>query len=319
MCEVTIVIPNWNGMEYLPACLASLQDQTEERFAVILIDNGSEDGSVDFVRREYPQIRIRAFHRNTGFCRAVNEGIRLSRTPFVILLNNDTICDRNFVRELVQGMHRHSNAFSGSARMMQMADPEKIDDAGDYYCALGWAFANGKGKGADEYSREQKVFSACAGAAIYRRNLLLKLGLFDEAHFAYLEDVDIGYRARLAGYENWYFPKACVLHAGSGASGSRYNAFKTSLASRNSLYLIRKNMPVWQRILNLPFLTAGFLIKTVFFSKKGLGKEYIQGLMRGMRMKERGRTGPGKTVQPSVFRLFQIQAELWINVIRRFQ
>ena len=130
--------------------------------------------------------------------------------------------------------------------------------------------------------------------------------------------MDIGYRARLAGYENWYFPAAGVLHAGSGASGSTYNAFKTSLTSRNSVYLIRKNMPPWQRILNLPFLAAGFLVKTVFFVKKGLGREYLKGLAEGIRMGGKHGTHGVTVPRTSVFRKLQIQTELWINVVRRF-
>lgn len=121
-----------------------------------------------------------------------------------------------------------------------------------------------------------------AEAAIYRRKLFEKIGLFDEAHFAYLEDIDLGYRANIYGYKNVFAPKAEVLHAGSAVSGSRHNAFKVSLSSRNSIYLIYKNMPVLQVLLNLPFLLVGFLIKTLFFVKKGLGREYIKGLKKGL-------------------------------------
>ena len=317
MNEATIVIPNWNGMKYLQGCLDSLRAQTQQNFRILMIDNGSEDGSLDFVRSNYPEIRIRAFHRNTGFCRAVNEGIRLSTTPFVILLNNDTVCAPDFVKEMLAGIKRHEKAFSCSARMMQMHAADKIDDAGDLYCALGWAFADGKGLPAGDRMKEHPVFSSCGGAAIYRRDVFEKIGLFDERHFAYLEDVDIGFRAKRAGYENWYLPKAEVLHAGSAASGSRYNAFKTRLTSRNSIYLIRKNMPVWQILLNLPLLAAGFLIKTLFFTRLGLGGLYIRGLAEGLR------PGMGQLPETTVkMRQYlgaslKIQLELWKNTVYR--
>ena len=165
--------------------------------------------------------------------------------------------------------------------MLQAHSPELLDDAGDFYSALGWAAARGKGKPEAEYSREEKIFSACAGAAIYRRKVLLGLGLFDEEHFAYLEDLDICYRARLHGYENWYLPKARVRHVGSGTSGSRYNLFKVRYSSRNNIYLIWKNMPLFQILLNLPFLLAGFGAKFLFFAGKGFGKEYLAGIRNG--------------------------------------
>lgn len=161
--------------------------------------------------------------------------------------------------------------FSTSAKMLSMKEPEIIDDAGDFYCALGWAFARGKGMDSGRYTEPSKIFAACGGAAIYRRDVFAKIGYFDENHFAYLEDIDIGYRARIFGYQNGYCPEAIVYHAGSGASGSRYNAFKVDLSSRNSIYLIYKNMPLLQLILNLPFLLLGFLVKTLFFIKRDLG------------------------------------------------
>jgi GT2 family glycosyltransferase len=129
-----------------------------------------------------------------------------------------------------------------------MYDPTRLDDAGDYYCALGWAFARGKGESSELYDREETVFACCGAAAIYRRDVLEKIGLFDERHFAYLEDMDIGYRAQIHGYVNRYIPSAVVYHAGSGTSGSRHNAFKVRLSARNSVWLVRKNMPLWQRI-----------------------------------------------------------------------
>lgn len=126
-----------------------------------------------------------------------------------------------------------------------------------------------------------RIFSACAGAAIYRKELLEKIGLFDEAHFAYLEDVDVGYRANLYGYRNLFAPDAVVYHAGSAVSGSRHNPFKVELTARNNLYLIYKNMPPLQLLINLPFLLLGILIKGVYFGRKGMGKSYLSGLKKG--------------------------------------
>lgn len=146
--------------------------------------------------------------------------------------------------------------------------PELLDDAGDGYCVFGWAYSRGKGRPAAEYEKPCRVFSACGGAAIYRKEIFEKIGYFDKLHFAYLEDLDIGYRANLYGYRNYYEPSAQVIHYGSASSGSRYNAFKTELAAANNLYVIGKNMPLLQLIWNLPFLLPGFFIKFLFFCKK---------------------------------------------------
>ena len=120
------------------------------------------------------------------------------------------------------------------------------------------------------YSHTKKIFAACGGAAIYRRKIFEEIGFFDEEHFAYLEDIDIGYRAKIYGYHNVFEPSAIVYHAGSASSGSKYNEFKVNFSSRNSVYIVRKNMPLFQIVVNLPFLAVGFLIKTLFFVKKGL-------------------------------------------------
>ncbi len=315
MAEVTVVIPNYNGMSFLAACLDSLRTQTLRDFPVILIDNGSDDGSADFVEERYPEVVLRRFDTNRGFCVAVNEGIRMAQTPYVILLNNDTVCDPTFAEALVHAIAARPKCFSCASRMVKMSEPEYLDNAGDYYCALGWAFARGKGKPAEDYRTKRAIFSACAGAAIYRRAVFDEIGLFDEEHFAYLEDVDIAYRARIAGYRNYYIPEAIVRHVGSATSGSIYNEFKTRYSSRNSIYLIYKNMPLPQIILNLPFLTVGFLVKMIFFARRGYLKEYAAGLGKGFRLCHRDKKVPfhGKNL-PHYLR---IQWELWINMFRR--
>ncbi len=313
--DVTVVIPNYNGIVYLKDCLDSLQGQTARDFPVLLIDNGSEDGSADFVEAHYPQVTVRRFARNRGFSAAVNEGIRMTRTPYVILLNNDTVCEPEFVEALVAAMEAHPDCFSGASRMVQMAHPERMDDAGDYYCALGWAFACGKGKPAARYGRQRYIFSACAGAAIYRMSVFGEIGLFDETYFAYLEDVDLAYRARIAGYRNLYIPEAAVRHVGSATSGSVYNEFKIRHSSRNSVYLVYKNMPWPQILLNLPFLAAGFLMKMIFFAQKGYLREYVTGLGKGVRLCEREKKVRFRG--ENLPHYLKIQWELWINIVRR--
>lgn len=226
-----------------------------------------------------------------------------------MLLNNDTEVKEDFVEEMLAAIRRHKNAFSCGARMVQYHDRDRLDDVGNYYCALGWSFARGRGKDIHAYETEDKIFSACAGAAIYRKKIIEKIGYFDEEHFAYLEDTDIGYRARIYGYENWYAPKAIVYHVGSGTSGSRYNQFKTRYSSRNNIYLIYKNMPLLQIILNLPFLAVGFLIKFLFFAVKGMGKEYAAGIKNGFSISMKNKKVPFRIKHLPNY--CKIQLELW--------
>lgn len=174
------------------------------------------------------------------------------------------------------------HVFSCSALMIQNQNHELVDDAGDELAVLGWGFAPDRDKPVSGCGVPHEVFSSCAGAAIYRKAVFDEIGLFDESFFAYLEDMDVGYRARLAGYRNLYNPYAKVYHLGSASSGSRHNAFKVELSARNSMYMMKKNMPVWQYILNLPFIVAGIAIKTVYFAKKGIAGAYIRGIYRGI-------------------------------------
>ena len=317
MQEVSVIIPNYNGIAYLEGVLASLEQQTMDNFEVIVVDNGSTDGSSTFIAANFSWVRIIELPDNFGFSRAVNVGIEASRTPYVLLLNNDTEVEKNFVEEMLAAIRRHKNAFSCQAKMIQYHDRDKLDDAGNYYCSLGWGFARGKGKDISVYDKEERIFAACAGAAIYRKKLMNKTGLFDEEHFAYMEDVDIGYRARIYGYENWYAPRAVVYHVGSGTSGSRYNQFKIRYSSRNNIYMIYKNMPLLQILINLPFLAAGFGAKIIFFALKGFGREYLAGIKNGFQLSKKEKKVPFSLA--NLPRYVQIQAELWYNIILRFR
>lgn len=320
MIKITVVIPNYNGIKFLRECLQALSEQDEDTpaYEILVVDNGSEDGSIDLIEREFPQVRVIALPENTGFCHAVNAGIKASESPYVILLNNDTKVKGRFVCELYHAMEIRPGAFSVSAKMLMWDKPELLDDAGDLYCVLGWAFARGKGRPAAVCDRAAEVFSACGGAAIYRRSILEEIGLFDELHFAYMEDLDIGYRARIRGYRSYYEPKAEVIHYGSASSGSRYNEFKTKLASANNIYVIGKNMPLLQWVWNLPFLTIGFLVKYLFFCKKGMGGVYLKGLKEGFGklFSEEGKKRKIRFQWAHLGSYFAIQGQLYANTLR---
>lgn len=277
----TIIIPNYNGLGFLKTCVESLGRQTCRSFRLLVVDNGSEDKSVQWLKEQ--GIETICLDENTGFSGAVNRGIRAADTPYVLLLNNDVRADEHFVEELVKAIGRSKRIFSVSSRMIQMYQPDQMDDAGDMYTVLGWAFQRGVGQKTERYARPCRVFSACAGAAIYRREIFDRIGLFDEKHFAYLEDMDVGYRARISGYDNIYCPSAMVWHVGSGTSGSRYNDFKVKLAARNNVYLNYKNMPWPQLLVNALPIALGIFIKYLFFKKIGFAAAYAEGLKEGFK------------------------------------
>ena len=280
--KVTIVIPNYNGKHFMEPCLASLREQTCQDYKVLVVDNASTDGSLEYMKEHYPKIEVIALDKNYGFSKAVNVGIQHSTTPYVILLNNDTTVDPHYVEEMIKAIERSPRIFSVSSKMIQMYHPELIDSAGDLYTLLGWGVCRGTGRPVSNYTEADEIFTACAGAAIYRRSAFGKIGYFDENHFAYLEDIDVGYRAKIYGYKNTYCPTALVYHVGSGTSGSKYNSFKVKLSSRNNIYLNYKNMPILQLILNFLPLLTGYIVKYAFFIKKGFGKDYKEGIIEGL-------------------------------------
>ena len=316
--NATVVIPNYNGIRHLESCMMSIYAGSIVP-NIIVVDNGSSDGSIEQLSDKYPEVKVLRFKENKGFSAAVNAGIKAADTEYVILLNNDTTVDYFFVEKLITAIAKQKNAFSVGAKMLSMKETNNIDGAGDLYCVLGWAFALGKGKDKGNYRKQAEIFSACAGAAIYRKNVFDIIGFFDENHFAYLEDTDVGYRAKIAGYRNYFTPEAIVYHAGSAVSGSRYNEFKVRLSARNSIYLIYKNMPLLQILINLIFLIPGFIIKFIFFVRKKMGKTYIRGILEGIQLSfsKKGKKERVRYQSEHLGNYIKIQFELWKNMVRR--
>lgn len=282
---VSIIIPNYNGEGFLNDCLESISKQSYKDFEIIIIDNASVDNSINIIEKykNILDICLIKNNENLGFAKAVNIGIEYTRKEYVFLLNNDVKLDFQIVEKLYNCIAKDSNIFSVQSKMIRYYNTNRIDDAGDEYTILGWTHKTGNNKSSKLYSEQREVFSSCAGAAMYRKDILEKIGLFDESFFAYMEDVDIGYRARTHGYKNIYCPDAICYHIGSATSGSKYNEFKIRLAARNNIYVPYKNMPLIQLIIDSPFLFVGFLVKWVFFSLKGYGNIYLNGVVEGLR------------------------------------
>ncbi|MDL2323777.1 glycosyltransferase family 2 protein [Ruminococcaceae bacterium OttesenSCG-928-A16] len=285
--KASIVLPNLNGAGWLQGCIESLYAQTEQDFELIVVDNGSTDASLATARsyKGRPGYTLIENTENTGFSAAVNKGIQLAAAPYVLLFNNDAFAEPDMLAQLLQTMQAHPNAFAVQCLMLRHFEPQKADDAGDYMTLLGWACKRGDGLPAARYQKPRRIFSACGGAALYRRAFFDEIGLFDETFFAYLEDVDISWRANNLGYKNYFCPTARCTHiAGattSGTTGAKYNNFKAVQSGRNNLLLPYKNMPLVMFVLNLPFLIPGYLIKTLFFHIRGFGAPWRQGMREG--------------------------------------
>ncbi len=256
--RVSVVIPNYNGAHWLPACLDALAVQEFRNFEVILVDNGSSDRSVALLEEDYRNVRLIRFPENRGFARAVNEGIRAARGEYVALLNNDTVARPRWLGALVQAMEASSEEVAAIASLMlSLDDPDVVDNAGDRLSWWGAAEKIGHGQPADAYRNRREIFSPSGGATLYRRVFLESLGGFDNHFFAYLEDVDLGLRGRLVGYRYLLEPEAEVLHKGHGSAIRRQDYVR--LVTRNRLMVFAKSVPWTLLLKHLPRLIYGQL------------------------------------------------------------
>ncbi len=239
--RISIIIPNWNGARHLPTCLEALRRQTYRNFEVIVADNASTDGSQELLRRDYPEVRLIALPENRGFTGACNAGLRAARGDILILLNNDTEADPRWLAAIADAFERHPEVGLIASKMLLFDRRNVFHTAGDFYRVDGLPGNRGVWQAdTGQYEHEEYVFSACGGAAAYRRAMLDEIGLLDEDFFYSCEDVDLAWRAQLAGWRCLYVPQAVVYHrlaaTGGGVTASFYDG-------RNFLYVIVKNYP----------------------------------------------------------------------------
>ena len=237
-----MVVVNWNRKELLRACLKSVERQVGVSFETIVVDNGSADGSAEMAEREFAARVIRN-RENRGFCAANNQGIAAAEGEFVALLNNDTEADPNWASAVIDAFTRHAEIGSVASKMLLFDQRDHIHTAGDYFTRDGRAGNRGVWQKDDgQFDREEYVFSACGGSSAYRRTLLDQVGLLDDDFFFSLEDVDLGWRAQLAGWRCLYTPAAIVYHhlsaTGGGVTASYYDG-------RNLIYVLVKVYPFW--------------------------------------------------------------------------
>jgi hypothetical protein len=283
--RVTVVVPNWNGERFLETCLSSLRRQSFKDFEVVLADNGSTDGSVEFVARNFPEVRIVRLPENRGFSAAVNAGIKASpAAEHVVLLNNDTEVDPGWLEALVEAADRHPEAGLFASKLVDFRNRRQLDGAGDALRASGLPYRLGHGEvDRGQFDRETFVFSACAAAALYRSSLFGEIGLFDEDFFSNCEDGDVSFRAQLAGHRCLYVPRSVVYHMGSASTGGKRSATATRLGARNSVSLLVKNLPLSAVPHVLPFFVLEQVGRLLVAAATGSLRAQLRGLSEARR------------------------------------
>ena len=237
----SVVIPNWNGMRFLATCLDALRNQTLANVEVILVDNASSDGSQEFVRSAYPEVHLIALGENRGFTGACNAGIAAATGAYIALLNNDTEVQPDWAEQVARAFAGHPAAGIIASKMLLFDQRDRFHTAGDFFTIDGRAGNRGAWEwNTGQYDCGEYVFSACGGSAAYRQSMLKDIGALDDDFFFLLEDVDLAWRAQLAGYKVWYAPGAVVYHHLSATGGGVTASYHDG---RNSIWLIAKNMP----------------------------------------------------------------------------
>ncbi len=244
---VSVIVPNYNGMAHLPACLAALRAQAYAPLETIVVDNGSTDGSIEFIRRAFPEVQVLALARNGVFVGAVNAGIRAARGEIIALLNNDTEAEPTWLDELVCALRGEPSAGMAASKMRLFDRRQILHNAGDGYGRDGLPVNRGVWQAdTGQFDGDRFVFSACGGAAAYRRAMLDEIGLFDPDFVAYCEDIDLSWRAQLAGWRCVFAPRAVVYHKLSATGGGKLASY---FVGRNTLWVVAKNLPgsLWRR------------------------------------------------------------------------
>lgn len=259
--NIAVVVPNWNGADSLKDCLDSLLKQTLKPH-IVVVDNGSVDGSLELLAL-YPDIELIRHRKNKGYAGGVNPGFKLAidrKMDYVAPFNNDAVADKDWLKNLVEHMDKHPGVGIAACKLLS-ADGSHLDSTGDYYTGWGLPYPRGRGEtDIDKYDADIEIFGASGGASIYRIDMLKEVGLLDEDFFAYYEDVDLSFRAQLAGWKVHYVPAAVVYHQIS-ATSSRIKGFATYQTMKNLPCLMWKNVPARLMIHVFPrFVLAYFLL-----------------------------------------------------------
>ena len=276
MPELSVIIVNWNGKHFLNECLSSVRQQTFRDFEVILVDNASEDGSADYVRQFFPEVRVVAEEENLGFAAGNWAGYKEARGEVIVLLNNDTATHPSWLGEIHHAIHHFPQAGSFASKMLYFDDRKRIDNCGFWLASNGTTVELGRDELDGAQSAEFRwVFGACAGAAAYRRTMLEDIGFLDPDFFMIYEDVDLSFRAQLRGYPCLFVPTAIVYHH-LGATLKKVPAQRVFWSQRNIEYVYLKNMPVNLMLRSVPQRLIYELGGAAYFTLQGRGIPFLR-------------------------------------------
>ena len=273
---VSVIIVNYNGIVYLDECFSSLMMQTYPSIEIIFVDNGSSDDSIEYVKNKFPLIKIIANKENMGFAKGNNIGIKAGNGEFIATLNNDTKVSPQWIEELVNALIFNQNAGICASKMLFMDVPEMINSTGICISRSGACWDRGMFEyDTGQYDSLEDVFGACAGAAMYRKSMLDKIGYFDEDFHAYMEDADLSFRARLCGWKCLYVPNAVVYHAHGGTAGygSDYTIY---YGNRNIIWNSVKNYPTKLLIKSLPWIVGRNLAVIPYYILNGHARTILR-------------------------------------------
>ncbi|MGE3274271.1 MAG: glycosyltransferase family 2 protein [Vicinamibacterales bacterium] len=266
--DVSVIIVNYNGRRHLAPCLAALAAQEGPAFEVVLVDNGSSDGSAGLVAEQFPWVRLVALDENLGFAGGNNRGVAAARGRLLVFLNNDTVVEAGWLQALCGGLEWGPSVGIVAAQIVYLHDPSVLDSAGDGLTRAGGAYKRGHGGPATRYLRRREVFAACGCSCLVPRDVFDEVGGFDEDFFVSHEDVDLSYRIRLRGYRCVYMPEAVVRHAGSATLG-RTSPLAVFHGQRNLEWLYVKNTPPALLLWTLPAHLVYVAAAGVYFTAVG--------------------------------------------------
>lgn len=275
---IIIIIVNWNSWDILSRCLEKLQIQTFVNFNVLVIDNASNTAVPNGFHLRHPNITLILNQSNLGFAAANNQAIELiSNAEWVVLLNPDAFPEPDWLLQLIDAAKDNPDYVMFASRQLTETDQHLLDGDGDAYHISGLVWRESHGKQIDKaISEPREIFSPCAAAALYRRDVLFTVGGFDEDFFCYIEDVDLGFRLRLMGYRCLLVPSAIVHHIGSATSGGQQSDFAIYHGHRNLVWTFVKNMPGWLFWACLPLHLAMNFITILVFIRRGKGKVILR-------------------------------------------
>lgn len=273
---VSVIIVNYNGRIFLRKCISSLLSQSYPAIEIILVDNGSSDDSIGYVKKEFPSVKIISNKENLGFAKGNNIGIRAANGELIATVNNDTEATSKWVEGLVKAINSDENVGMCASKMLFMKNPELINSAGICISRSGACWDRGmfeRDKG--QYESIEEVFGPCSGAAMYRKSMLEEIGLFDEDFYAYMEDADLAFRGRLAGWKCLYVPNAVIYHA-HGGTGGYASDFTIYYGNRNIIWISFKNFPNQLLITSLPWIIGRNLAVIPYYILKGHGSAILR-------------------------------------------